>query len=157
VVNPRVRNPSVMRGDVRAIREADLPALCDLDRQVFGADRTSLLIRLVKELPELVFVLCRAGRLSGACAARTGSNYTQIGPVIAESLAGAQSLVIAAMNHLAGQPAVMDVPDSQSEFGRWLSEVGFAPQRPLWRMFHGQSRPAGDCSRQFAIAGPDLG
>jgi len=157
MVNPQIPALENSLGEVRAAREPEWPALYELDRVVFGADRAALLSCLVKELPDAAFALHRDSRLTGACVGRKGSNFTQIGPVIAESLADARSLVIAAMKRLAGQPAVIDVPDQQSAFGQWLDSVGFASQRPLWRMFHGQPRITSDVSRQYAIAGPDLG
>lgn len=157
LVNPHFKPLSAIPAVVRRIRDAELPALYDLDQAIFGADRKTLLCRLVEDLRDLVLVLPRDGGLAGACLARKGSNYTQLGPVMAESPADAQDLVVAAMKILAGQPAVMDVPNQKPEFSEWLRELGFVTQRPLWRMFHGPSRLPSDLSRQYAIAGPDLG
>jgi GNAT superfamily N-acetyltransferase len=157
LVNPRVQPLSAVPDLAGSIRETQLSALCHLDRVVFGADRNLLLNCLARELPHLALGLPRQGRLVGACLARKGSNYTQLGPVMAESLADAQSLLFMAMKHLSGLPVVIDVPDQQPEFGEWLMGLGFASQRPLWRMFYGQPRLSGDLSRQYAIAGPDLG
>jgi GNAT superfamily N-acetyltransferase len=157
MVHPRAGRLREAQGEVRALRHAEWSALFALDRLVFGADRTALLSCLVNERPDLARVLCHQSHLSGACLGRNGSNYTQIGPVIAAQVSEARSLVAAAMDMVAGQPAVIDVPDSQPEFGQWLREVGFVPQRTLWRMFHGQARLTGDAGRQYAIAGPDLG
>jgi GNAT superfamily N-acetyltransferase len=157
MVNSRVASLDEASGEVRAMREPELAALYDLDRVVFGADRSKLLSCLVKELRGRVLVSCRAGRLGGFCLARKGSNYTQIGPVMAGEAGTARSLVAATMKTLAGQPAVIDVPDHHPEFGQWLRDAGFVPQRSLWRMFHGEARFNHDVNRQYAIAGPDLG
>jgi GNAT superfamily N-acetyltransferase len=157
MVNPQIPALDEALGEVRVARELEWPDFFELDREIFGADRSALLSWLVKERPDAVFALHRGGRLAGACLVRKGSNFTQVGPVIAEALADAQSLVTAAVKRLVGQPVVIDVPGQQAAFAQWLGIVGFVSQRPLWRMFHGQSRLVGDLSRQFAIAGPDLG
>ena len=149
--------PNKWSDGIGAAREMEHRALFELDRTVFGADRTALLNHLVAEFPEAVVLARRNGRITGACLSRRGSNFTQIGPVMAESLSEAQNLVLTAITHLAGQPAVMDVPCMHSEFSKWLESLGFVQQRPLWRMFYNGLRLVSDLPRLYAIAGPDLG
>jgi len=55
---------------------------------------------------------------------------------------------------------VIDAHDAQQEFGSWLRNAGFEPQRPLYRMCRpGQSplpsRPPGPLI-EFAIMGPEF-
>ncbi|MBA3847042.1 MAG: hypothetical protein H0X45_10395, partial [Planctomycetes bacterium] len=67
------------------------------------------------------------------------------------------ALISAALRACAGRAVLIDVPGAQGDVGRWLADHGFAVQRPLIRMWRGNSGPAGDVAREFAIVGPEFG
>ena len=138
------------------VRPQDLSALAALDAQAFGAARPGILAYLAKSAPETAWMLRGAGGVQAFCLGRPGANYHQIGPVIADGVGSARAVVTAAINALAGRPAVLDVPDAQGAFRDWLLSLGFAAQRPLTRMCRGRSL-AGQPAHYFAVAGPDLG
>jgi hypothetical protein len=55
------------------------------------------------------------------------------------------------------RPVYVDVPDRQTEFSGWLSDLGFDMQRPYTRMLIDRAEPYDEPARVFAIAGPELG
>ena len=84
-------------------------------------------------------------------------SWYQIAPLIAERTEDAVALCRAAMQSIAGQAVVLDVPASQEAFLAWLREVGFVKQRSLTRMVLGTNSAPGTPGRQFATAGPAFG
>lgn len=140
-----------LRSGARPLKTADLPRIFDLDREVFGADRSALLADLHRRAPELA-------RLSpdgdSYCFGRPGYRYAQIGPVVAATEAAAHDLVASCAT--AG-PAAIDIPREMPEWERWLESAGFVMERPFLRMRRGENPSPGLPGRQYAIAGPELG
>jgi creatinine amidohydrolase/Fe(II)-dependent formamide hydrolase-like protein/ribosomal protein S18 acetylase RimI-like enzyme len=128
-----------------------------LDRKAFGADRSPLLRALWQRTPEMAWQWVKDRRVRGFCLGRRGATYAQIGPLIAERTEDAVTLCSAAMQNLAGQALVLDVPASQEAFLAWLREAGFGEERRLTRMVLGTNGAPGIPGQQFAIAGPELG
>jgi GNAT superfamily N-acetyltransferase len=142
---------------LRPPTEEAWPGILALDRSVFGADRAWLLRALAAGDPPRALCLVRAGRIEGFCLGRPGANYHQIGPLLAARAEDALVLARAAMRGLHGRPVALDVPDTQSELLRWLSDRGFVPQRPFLRMIRGQPPAPAESDRLFAICGPEFG
>jgi len=130
-----------------------------LDREAFGADRGCLLRALVDRTPDLAWQRVRQGQVAGFCLGRRGSQFTQIGPLVAESAEDAALLCQAALCGLAGRAVVLDVPEGQGAFLSLLRSLGFAEQRPfvrmVWRAGDRAVSPPAPC--MFAIAGPEFG
>ena len=133
---------------------SDFELILERDKEVFGASRKHLLELMHEKYPELSFVL-HANKKISYCFARRGFNFTQIGPVIANTLDDATRLTAAALNNITG-PVVMDVM-SDSEFQRWLTSKGFTEQRKLIRMYRGVNAYPGLPDQQFSILGPEFG
>jgi GNAT superfamily N-acetyltransferase len=133
------------------VREQDFDAILQQDKKVFGASREDLLKRMLKNYPELSFVINARSYSFG----RKGFNFTQIGPVIADGIDDAKQLVSSALNTING-PVVMDVMD-HSPFKQWLASLGFTEQRKLIRMYLGKNEYPGILAKQFAILGPEFG
>ena len=129
----------------------DLPRILNLDREIFGADRSTLLRYLYARAPEYAFVSGDA-----YCFGRPGHSHDHIGPVVSPGLPTAQALIAACLASRP-RPHVLDVPDSASLLQNWLCSSNFAPERPFTRMYRGPHRSPGIPSRQFAIAGPEFG
>jgi creatinine amidohydrolase/Fe(II)-dependent formamide hydrolase-like protein/GNAT superfamily N-acetyltransferase len=143
---------------IRPATAADLEAIAALDEPVFGADRGFLLAHLLHESPAFAWVATAAdGAVTGYCLGRPGSRFAQVGPVVAGDATTAIALASRALSAVTGQPAILDVPDAQSDFRDWLATLGFRVQRPFIRMMRGDVVSIGDPRRQFAIAGPELG
>ncbi len=141
---------------VKPVSARDWPEIARLDRSVFGADRLVVLRHFAQATPHSAFKLVRRGRLVAFALARPGANFTQIGPVVAESEPDAVAVASAAIRSLSGRPLLLDVPDAQVGFRAWLVEQGFAVQRPFVRMFRGVNNP-GKPAQVWALGGPELG
>lgn len=135
----------------------DFENVRSLDREIFGADRHTLLSWMISGAPELAFKTVDDDRLSGFCFGRPGYNYTHIGPVVARHTDAAKALVSAALRSCGTSAVVLDVPDHDHRWKDWLMSVGFSAQRPFIRMYKGNNAEAGIPEQQFAILGPEFG
>lgn len=134
----------------------DLSRLQSLDEKIFGADRSALLMWMLKNAPHLAFTISDGDVITGFCLGRRGYNFTHIGPVIAGDAQKAMNLVSAALRNCDG-PVILDTPHHSSAWLHWLSSIGFAEQRPFIRMYKGTNRHPGIPKKQFAILGPEFG
>ena len=141
---------------VRRIRPDDLGNLADYDRVGFGADRQLILQHLTERVPERAFLALRGDDIAGFALARDGRDAHHLGPVMADDWEVTETLVGHALANIE-RPVYVDVPDHQSEFAQWLSNLGFETQRPYTRMLFGRSEAYGEPACVFAIAGPELG
>ncbi len=150
------RAPDASR-PARRITSRDLTVIRRYDAAAFGADRGPLLASLLGDYPELALQLRRDGRVVGYCMGRHGSEYTQVGPVVAESQQDAQGLVHAALRVLAGRAVIIDVPARHQGFAEHLYGLGFGLERPFARMSRGRGKIPSHVERTFAIVGPEFG
>jgi GNAT superfamily N-acetyltransferase len=141
---------------IRPISDADWPALCSYDAQVFGADRSALLFRLRGRLPGAELAAWRGEQIFGFVLGRDGRAAAQMGPLVAEDEATAMALLGIALISTRG-PIYVDLADSKSALRRWLQDQGFAPQRSFTRMVYGRAARFDDSARTMAVAGPELG
>lgn len=141
---------------VKPLDESILGNLTRYDIPVFGADRTELLSSLLKNDSKHSFV-CLNPQISGFCMGRPGTNFYQIGPVVADSLQNAVDLITAQAASLAAKPLVIDVPEFQPELLSWLENAGFHIQRQFIRMIKGKPAAQVHNSKVFSIAGPEFG
>lgn len=142
--------------EVRAATAADLDAIAALDHRAFGANRRSVLARLLERAPWLAALAVRAGEPCGFLLARDGREVFQLGPLAATDAEAAIALLGRTLVLLAGG-AYVDVLDRHHEVAAWLAAHGFAPQRRLTRMLYRRDEPFGDARVAVAIAGPELG
>jgi GNAT superfamily N-acetyltransferase len=143
--------PSLGRpgGLPHVITPTDLPAICLMDREIFGADRSSLLSSLLARSPESAWTI----EGQGYCFGRPGHLYHQLGPIVASDFDTARALVTHA---LAAHPGTIDVPLLDPAWIDWLKSIGFLEERPFVRMFlRGHVHP-GNPARQYAITGPEF-
>lgn len=141
----------------RPAQPSDLSGILELDRDVFGADRSAMLSWNRKDSPQLAWVTAAGARITGYCFGRQGYNFTHIGPVVAEDTDLAIHLVSAALQHCLGKPVILDVIHHTAGWLTWLSSLGFVEQRPFIRMFRGSNAWPGVPGKQFAILGPEFG
>ena len=120
--------------------DAAFPQVAELDRPIFGTDRTPVLKALAARSPGTARQWIDHGRVRGFCLGRPGTCHHQIGPVIAETCACAIALCRAAMRGLtrqvpslrhraehveaSGQGVILDVLEGQEEFSAWLRALG---------------------------------
>jgi hypothetical protein len=139
---------------VRPLGPRDMEAVLAMDRSVFGADRGDLLRSSASRAP--AFVAVRDGAIAGYCFGRDGARSRQIGPVVADEVDLASSLVVTSLVSDAGGAVVVDVPADRADWRARLDEFGFVEKRPLVRMFRG-APPPGSPERVWAIFGPEFG
>lgn len=135
----------------------DFPHLLKFDREVFGADRKSLLEWNFAGAPQLAFVLEVEGKINAFCLGRPGYNFLHIGPVVAQDIEGAIHVLSAALQNCADQQVILDVADHHAEWKKLVSSLGFVSLRPLTRMYRGTNAFPGIPEKQFAILGPEFG
>ncbi len=141
---------------IRRTEPRDWPAITNFDKAVFGADRSALLRRLAERLPAAAWVAEDRGRIVGYLFGRDGRNFSQLGPLAAMDERIAAALLAQAFAEIPA-PLAIDLPDRHMALGAWLGSLGFKAERPLTRMVYGRSQSFDDCTRLFAIAGPELG
>lgn len=147
---------------VRALAEADWPAIAALDRPAFGADRLPLLRTLARRLPAAARVLDGPQGLRGYVLGRDGREAAQLGPLVAADDAAAQRLLAGALAGIRGA-VYADLCDHRDALLPWLRERGFLMQRPFTRMVRaaaaapGNAKAPGNPAPCVLVAGPELG
>lgn len=127
------------------------------DKQVFGANRASLIEALVKEYPNQSWMLKRNHSLAGFVLGRAGRRYQQIGPVMASTYTDAQILIAKSLRQFKDKPIVVDVMNDKEDLINWLGSIGFVQQRKFVRMYRGINPFPGNRDKQYLICGPEFG
>tara|TARA_Y100001980_G_C14556854_1_gene351429 strand:+ start:42905 stop:43762 length:858 start_codon:yes stop_codon:yes gene_type:complete len=141
---------------VREIDDVALSSIFALDQKVFGTDRSGLLKYLLEQGANVNGCISKNGKVDGYLLTRPGTNFTQMGPVIAESSDGAIRLVENAMTKIHGSMVIDVLADKKGLVG-WLEEAGFSTQRSFTRMYLKGNPYPGQTTSHFAIAGPEFG
>ncbi len=141
---------------VREIDEEALSSLFAIDQKVFGADRSGLLKYLLEQGANVNGCISKNGKADGYLLTRPGTNFTQMGPVIAKSSDAAIRLVENAMTKVHGSMVIDVLADKKGLVG-WLEEAGFTTQRSFTRMYLKGNPYPGETEKHFAIAGPEFG
>jgi predicted N-acetyltransferase YhbS len=147
---------SLGNGGARPVRVQDFPAIFELDRVVFGADREAVLRSLFARSVECAW-LVEDSQIQGYCFGRDGFLYHQIGPIVANDVSVARELVSACLNSSSANSYVIDAPTLHSEWLEWLAETGFGEERSFTRMSRGEREETDDLRQVFGVAGPELG
>ncbi len=153
-------------GTARALRgaglqpmtEDDFELIARWDREVFGADRTTLLGCLRQEGPRYCAISRQDAKITGYIFGRAGTRAHYVGPWVAREEAGAAgSLFSGMLSRLSGDPVFVDIC-CRSKISRSLvEEAGFRFQRELTRMYLGPNRHPGLPELVCGISGPELG
>jgi GNAT superfamily N-acetyltransferase len=142
--------------DIRAVTDADWPALCAYDATAFGAERGAVLAGMRGRLPSAELVAERADRVAGFLLGRDGMVAGHLCPLIADDDAIAGALLARALDALDG-PLFIDLADSKTDVRGLLDAHSFTAVRPFTRMAHGSSQRFDDTARTFAVVGPEFG
>ncbi len=148
--------PPVAPADVRALSDADWPAVDALDTAAFGAPRSRLLRRLAQE-SRRALVWPASGDVAGWGLLRPGANADYLGPLVCSSAEGALTLARALLGAAENRPVFWDVPDLNEPARTAVQKYGFTPVRPLTRMRLGPNSVPSEPRAQFAIADPAVG
>lgn len=148
---------SLTETKVRPLLKKDFPLVVELDRKIFGADRSALLERMYEIAPQFSLLLEEENEIKGFAMGRRGHDFNHIGPIIAQDTESAKELLKAALQTAQGHPLIVDVMHNEPEWIAWLLEMGFKEQRQFVRMFRGKNHFPGAREKQFAIIGPEFG
>jgi ribosomal protein S18 acetylase RimI-like enzyme len=145
------------KGDTRTAAATDLAAIAAADRSAFGGDRLPLLRRWASE-GRWLRVAERGDRIVGFAGAwRSREDLTLIGPVVADDLAAATSL-ITDLAADAGGPVRLHVDRSVPGLEAWTIEQGMTPVGPAFPLMTVDGEPLpGNRERVFAPIGSALG
>jgi creatinine amidohydrolase len=135
----------------------DLTSVLKMDFTIFGAEREIILRNLFRNKPNLAWVCKTKNSIQGYCFGRAGSQFTQIGPLIAKNQETAEALLIGALKTEPNTNFIIDALDDQKNWNKYLKNLGFTVQRPFIRMYLGKHTHVGQTQNQYLIAGPELG
>ena len=142
---------------IKAIQPEDLQTIIDFDEDIFGVKRQAVLRYLYTQSPAAALMIEKDHTIKGYIMGRPGSNYYQLGPLIAESTEASIALLSRALSGLEDYPVVVDVLKDKEELISWLVAQGFTQQRELIRMHYLDNWIQGIVRQQFLISGPELG
>jgi GNAT superfamily N-acetyltransferase len=154
---PAVVGSSKSTGSCVISHEMLMAKICELDRELFGADRSSLLHSLHKESPELASAASKDGFLLGYALGRRGLFADHLGPWVATDCEVAQQLLQSFLQHSPRENVIVDYLPSNGAALDMLKAAGFAYSRPLTRMVRGQNLHPGKPESICAILGPEFG
>ena len=152
---------SYAAGDSGAMAQTpliDLAALTAYDTQYFGVDRREVLKAWLETWPACAAAAYNSSqRMTGYVLARRGSQFQQIGPLIADTPEIANILFRHVLEQLHGQALIVDVISENLWATKIVRRCGLRPQRPLIRMTLGANTCPGKPENILAICGPELG
>jgi GNAT superfamily N-acetyltransferase len=148
-----VRNSSVQGG----LTNAQFEMIIARDRELFGADRSSILRSLHREAPELTMAVWRSGKLNGYIFGREGSFADHLGPWMSADADTCQQLIAIFLQRSTRETVIADCLKANDAAGNLLRRHGFDYSRPLTRMYRGENRFPGKSGELCAILGPEFG
>jgi GNAT superfamily N-acetyltransferase len=128
-----------------------------LDREVFGADRSALLRSLAAGAPEFVLVARQEGAVAGYTFGRRGSRADHLGPWMAREEEVAAKLLDEFLHRSGRDLVFVDCLRPNPWAVPLVKSRGFELSRPLTRMFRGANRYPGRPELLCAVFGPEFG
>jgi GNAT superfamily N-acetyltransferase len=157
MTKPPLTQPSAPIGDLPVLVEESLQDIIAYDQKTYGVNRKQLLQYLHQQSPQSVRLAGGKKSIMGYIMGRPGTNYHQLGSLLADSTAIAIDLISPVLSQHREQPVVVDVLADQEEMITWLKAHGFTTQRELIRMYYQHNPFPGNLPQQFLISGPELG
>jgi GNAT superfamily N-acetyltransferase len=139
--------PSEGAAGSRPAVPGDLPEILRLDAEVNGADRGHLVERL-PGFTEQLRVVEREGVVSGYAGAWRNVDNVLIGPVLAETVNDAETL-IADIAATISEPVRLDLDDRYPQLREWATQHGVPARYSTAVMVHGARPFPGDRARWF--------
>ena len=150
ITTRRSRNPGLRSPD-------SLDLIFELDRDIFGADRSSLLDSLHREEPDFTFAIRNENIVEGYGFGRRGGYADHLGPWMATDIQVARQLLEAFLASCGRDTIIVDCLKSNTIAVSLLQSFGFTYSRPLTRMYRGANLHPGRAERLCAILGPEFG
>jgi ribosomal protein S18 acetylase RimI-like enzyme len=132
-----------------------LPAIIRYDGEVFPQIREAFLTEWLKP-PGLAKVLIENGRVRGYGVCRKCHDGFKIGPLFAEGLTEAFTLLQSLVAETGDETVHIDVPSPQQEFSDYLAEAGFEKGFTTARMYRGLP-PSARTADIFGVTTLELG
>lgn len=153
-----VRAKVTPESDASPLDDEGLEAMIAADAAVAECDRSALIKGLYQRSPDLAMGLQRQGQWTAFCIGRQGSDFLQLGPLLADSEEDAIELIRAVLNAVPSQPIMLDVPAVHTRLLHFLESAGLRAQRSFTRMVKGPSpHPGRIADGWYACAGPEFG
>ena len=149
------RNVSRER-NARNVRPASEKIL-QLDREIFGADRSGLLRSLAEDAPEFALLMQRGDEIAGYAFGRHGMPADHLGPWMARDTVAAEFLLDEFLDASIVKTVIVDVLKTRKFVMDLLVSRGFQVLRPLTRMVRGPNEFPGKPELLCAILGPEFG
>jgi GNAT superfamily N-acetyltransferase len=146
-----------VKSDCALQTENQLEFILEMDRGVFGADRSSLLRSLRDEKPEFALVDWDDGEPRGYAFGRRGSFADHLGPWMATSEESAERVLDEFLARSLRENVLVDCLSANAMTRELLRVRGFAIARNLTRMYRGPNAYPGNPASLRAIGGPEFG
>ena len=140
-----------------ALTTAQLESILAKDREVFGADRSSLLLSLRQESPDFGMGVWDGGKLCGYTFGRRGSFADHFGPWMAGNSSAARELLDEFLARSTRESLIVDCLTGNPAALELLRTAGFTYARTLTRMYRGRNDYPGNPAALCAILGPEFG
>ena len=154
---PAVRQSPRPASPYPSLDELQMERICELDRGLFGADRSSLLHSLHQYAPELTCAVWKEGALRGYAFGRKGLFADHLCPCAANDPETAEELLQSFLRRSSRETIIVDRLQSNLAFHNSLTNAGFLYSRPLTRMVRGPNSHPGRPELICAILGPEFG
>jgi ribosomal protein S18 acetylase RimI-like enzyme len=141
----------------RHIGQKSISDVINLDKSIFGADRTYLLQTLLQDYPGKAFLIKRNNKTDSYIFGRDGARFNYIGPVTALSSDSSRILISKVLESLYSQAVALDVLEDKEVLIKWLESIGFVKQRHFTRMYLNKNPYPGIVENQYLISGPEFG
>jgi len=158
-----LRLVSTVRGtadsDVTPMVREDLNAVGLLDREAFGADRSTFLRRRLESYPDLCRVLWRGSEMAGFIMGRRVAQIVSVGPWVMRPGAARPEALLANVAVPTEDLSVhVGTLETSTAAAALLHALGFVPREdPPWRMVRGPWHDLASSPRLFAIGSPAKG
>jgi len=141
------------------MRLEHLQAVCEIDREAFGADRGFFLKCHLASYPELCRVLDRSGEVAGFIMGRHTDDLVCVGPwVVRCGVQQPQQLLESLAAEADGMVLWVGVLEANAAAAALVRSFGLAERaEPPWRMRLGSSGHLGASEQCFAIGSAAMG
>ena len=129
----------------------------ELDREIFGADRSELLRSLAEDAPDFTMVARHEAEVVGYTFGRRGSRANHLGPWMASNEVVAATLLDEFLYRSDRELVFVDCVSQNHWAVPLIKARGFVFSRPLTRMFRGTNDYPGRPELLCAILGPEFG
>jgi GNAT superfamily N-acetyltransferase len=131
--------------------------IAELDRDIFGADRTNLLASVNRSAPEFTLEILQGNRLAAFSLGRRGARADHLGPWMAVDESVARDILKEFLRRSWRDTVLVDCLKLNPFAGDLLRAHDFQIARPLTRMVRGPNSCPGRPGLLCAILGPEFG